>query len=288
MWYCVNGGSKRFLDFDRKLIKQIRDESVPAMIVITKVDKLAEDELADLKAEVRRNIPGINVFSYSTNKQFARDLKEAGLKEQYIEKDKMVNWALQTLPESLKEGFLPALKSSLTVRRNYILKNIVTKYSALAAGTVLAGAVMNVPFSDSVPLMGLQVKMAMSIIKDYGIKADAEKIIGQVVGTTGVSYLGKTLASQLVSVIPFIGNFVKATVNVSVAAFVTATLGASITLVCEQYLRACIKNNGAKNLPFADFFTIERLKQALSYVEQNKSEFNVADIAENAMNIAKK
>lgn len=283
----MNGGSKRFLEFDRKLIKQIENENIPVMIVITKVDRLDEDELNGLKSEIRGSFPNINVFSYSTDKQFAKDLEEVGLKDRYIEKDKMIDWAIQTLPYSLKKGLLPALKLSLTSRRNYILKTEVPKYSGLAAVAVMGMSVVNVPFSDSVPLMALQVKMAMSVINDYSIHDDIAGIVSELVGTSGVSYLGKTLASQLTAAIPLIGNFVKATVNVSVAAIVTATLGAAITLVCEQYLKACIDKNGAENLAFADFFTAERLKQALSYIENNKSEFNIDDIVKSVITKAR-
>lgn len=279
VWYCINGGSKRFLEFDRREILDIKKHNVPVMIVITKIDNITEDELLALRRTIAHALPSVpSVYSYSTNKQFIQDLKAVGLYERFVQRDEMIRWAVSHLDEALREGFIPSLRTNLGIRRNFILSTIVKKYSTMAGATVLGTSVVNVPFSDSVPLMTLQVKMAMSILNAYGIKSDASKLVGNLIGTTGVSYLGKTLASQLVSVIPFFGNAVKAAVNTSVAAGVTASLGAAVTLTCEQYLKACIRNNGADNLPFADFMTIENLKQALSYVEKHKSDFDIPDI----------
>jgi len=283
VWYCINGGSKRFLDFDREQIRKIRNQNIPIMIVITKIDTLDDDDLNALRYEINRVFPTIySIFSYSTNKQFADDLKRAGLYKRYIQRDQMVEWAIQNLDESLQAGLIPSLRTSVSIRRSYILKNVVAKYSGMAGAAVLGTSFVNVPFSDSVPLMSIQVKMSMAIIAEYGINADAAKLVGNVIGTTGVSYLGRTLASQLITVIPFIGNAVKATVNVSVATMVTASLGAAVTLVCEQYLKACIKNNGADNLLFSDFLTTANLTKALSYVNDHKSDFRIAGLDNNA------
>lgn len=83
-------------------------------------------------------------------------------------------------------------------------------------------------------------------------------------GAGFVSYIGKTLASQLLSVIPFVGGAAKATVNVSVATTVKATLGVAITKICEEYTKACIENGGSKDLmitKISDYFTVENLKR---------------------------
>ncbi len=283
IWYCINGGSKRFLNFDREQIRAIRQNNIPVMIVITKIDTLSDDELNALKAEIKRVFPTIySVFTYCSQSQYCADLKRAGLYKKYIQREEMIEWAIQNLDESLQAGLIPSLRKNVGLRRNYILKNIVAKYSGMAGAVVTGTSFVNVPFSDSVPLMALQVKMAMSIINAYGINADAAKLVGNVIGTTGVSYLGKTLASQLISVIPFIGNAVKATVNVGVATAVTASLGTAITLVCEQYLKACIRNNGAENLLFADFMTTANLTSALKYVSEHKSDFKIAGLKDNS------
>ena len=98
-----------------------------------------------------------------------------------------------------------------------------------------------------------------------------------------MSYIGKTLASQIASMIPVVGAGVKITVNVTVAASVTAILGAAITLIAEKYLNECIKNGGAKNLPINEFLTKEVFEEAISYVKGHKSEFGIDSIISDAI-----
>lgn len=68
--------------------------------------------------------------------------------------------------------------------------------------------------------------------------------------------------------------------NTTVAASVTAVLGFAVAVVCEQYLAACVDNNGAQNLPFAQYLNSERLKEAVAYVNAHKNEFNIQEIIE--------
>ena len=104
------------------------------------------------------------------------------------------------------------------------------------------------------------------------------------VGTTFISYIGKTLASQIVSWIPAIGTATKVVVNTTVAASITAVLGAGITLIAEQYLIACINNGGIENLPFAEFLTKEKFSEIMNYVQKHKAEFGLDDIISQIIN----
>ena len=99
--------------------------------------------------------------------------------------------------------------------------------------------------------------------------------------TSFITYIGRTLATQLLGVLPVAGKFIKAAVNTGVAASVTAVFGAAMTVVCEAYLQACVNANGAKNLPFADFFTAERLKEAMQFVSANPSTFKLNSYIDN-------
>lgn len=75
--------------------------------------------------------------------------------------------------------------------------------------------------------------------------------------------------------IPFVGGAAKATVNVSVATTVTATLGVAITKICEEYTKACIENGGSKNLmitKISDYFTVENLKKVMKEISKGKDQ----------------
>ncbi|MCQ2543062.1 MAG: 50S ribosome-binding GTPase [Lachnospiraceae bacterium] len=276
VWYCVSAGNKRFFDVDRDLIREIMDRSVPVMVLITKVDEVEEEELDGLKREIKRNFPKLSIFTYSTTIPDDEDYKD--VYKEYVQVDKITEWAIDNLDESLLSGFLPAVKRGISDKRKYIMKKVVPMYAGTAGALVVGTSFVNVPFTDSAVLMPLQLKMAFSIISTYGIKADAGKVIGDVLSTSLVSYLGRTLATQIIGIIPFIGNVAKSTVNVSVATMVTAVLGAAISIVCEQYLKTCVDKAGGQKMGFMEFFTADRLKDALKYVKGHGEEFKIDDI----------
>lgn len=276
VWYCVSAGNKRFFDVDRDLIREIMERSIPVMVLVTKVDEVEEEELEELKMEIKRHFPKISVFTYST--VIPNDEENRDIYKQYVQVDEITEWAIDNLDDSLLAGFLPAVKRGITEKRKYIMRKVVPKYAGVAGAMVVGTSFVNVPFTDSAVLMPLQIKMAFSIIQTYGIKADAGKLVGDVLSTSVVSYLGRTLATQLIGVIPFVGNVAKSTVNVSVATMVTAVLGAAISIVCEQYLKTCVDKGGGQKMSFMDFFTADRLKDAIKYVKGNEKEFKIDDI----------
>ena len=282
VWYCVAAANNRFFEADERMILEIRKKySIPVMIILTKVDCVDEEGIASLKKAILDKISDISIFTYASDEKTAG--WDEGLKKQYVQKEEITDWALMHLDESLRAGFVPAIKKSLQLKRKYISGKVIPKYAALAAGTVVATSFINVPFTDSVPLMAMQVKMSFEIINGYGIQTEKQKLMADLLGTSAVSVLGRTLASSLVKVIPLAGNVINATVNTTVAASVTAGLGFAIAIVCEQYLAACVENNGAENLPFAQYMNSDRLKEAYKYVNEHKNEFNIKDIANKAV-----
>ena len=251
------------------------------MVILTKVDCADEEGISCLKEAILDKIPGIPIFTYACDEKTA-DWDEE-IKKRYVQKEEITEWALMHLDESLRAGFIPSIKKSLQMKRRFISGKVIPKYAALAAGTVVATSFISVPFTDSVPLMAMQVKMAYEIINGYGIHADKQQMVANLLGTSAVSALGRTLATSLVKVIPVAGNVINATVNSTVAASITATLGFAIAIVCEQYLAACVDNNGAENLPFAQYMNSERLKEVFKYVNAHRNEFNIKEITKIAV-----
>lgn len=286
VWYCVAAANNRFFGADEKMIREIRKKySIPVMIILTKVDCVDEEGIISLKRAVLEKIPDISIFTYACDEKTVGWDEE--IKRKYVQKEEITDWALMHLDESLRAGFVPAIKKSLQMKRKFISGKVIPKYATLAGGTVVATSFINVPFTDSVPLMGLQVKMCFEIINGYGIRTEKKQLMADLLGTSAVSVLGRTLASSLVKVIPLAGNAINATVNTAVAASVTAALGFAIAIVCEQYLAACVDNNGAQNLPFAQYMNSDRLKEAYKYVNEHKSEFNIQEITNIAVKKSK-
>ncbi len=287
VWYCVSAANNRFFEADEKMIRKIRQKyKIPVMVILTKVDCVDEDGIIYLKKAILEKLPDISIFTYACDEKTADWDEET--RKKYVQKDEIIEWALDHLDQSLRAGFIPAVKKSLEVKRNYIARKVIPKYAGLAWAAVAATSIISVPFTDSVPLMALQVKMCYEIIKGYGIRTEGQQIAANLVGTSAVSVFGRSLASNLIRVIPVAGGIVNATVNTTVAASVTAVLGFAIALVCEQYLAACVDNNGVENLPFGQFMDSGKLKEAIQYVTDNKKDYNIQGIldqvAKDAMN----
>ena len=88
----------------------------------------------------------------------------------------------------------------------------------------------------------------------------------------------------------FVGGAAKATVNVSVATTVTATLGVAITKICEEYTKACIENGGSKDLmitKISDFFTVENLKKVMKEISKGKEQKIVEKIVKAVVDMFK-
>lgn len=280
VWYCVSAGNKRFFDIDKKIIETVQKKNVPVMVLVTKVDDVDEDELNQLIYEIRRAVPAVNIYTYST----MIDSSDEEIYKKYVQRSEIIKWAIDHLDESLQLGLLPAVKGCLQEKRETIIKVCVPNHVGMAVIAVVGSSFVPVPFSDSVPLMGIQIKMAMSIFNAFNINANVKNVVSDLVGTTLVSYIGKTVAAQIISWLPGIGSVAKAAVNTTVAASVTAMLGVGITLIAEKYLLACIEKGGAENLPFAEFLTKERFSDTMTYVKNHKDEFGIDDIVKSILN----
>ena len=286
IWYCIN---KRFTDMDVDVVKAAikllpkdkeKMNDVPLMIVITKADRMTQAELIQVKSAVKSEFPNISVFSFSTT------IDEEKF-PQFVQRKEIIDWALAHLDYSLQAGLIPAMKMTLAQTRNSILKTTIPTYTTIAVGAVLGISATGVPVADAVALAGLQTKMTMDILKGYNIGSKFGNVVSGVISSQAVTYLGKTVATQLLGLIPAIGNSAKVLVNAPVAGAVTASLGAAVTVVCEQYLRLRVEHNEDCDFPdFDQYFTKENLQKALEFVKNNP-EYSIKNIVDTSIKDAK-
>lgn len=282
VWYCISAGNKRFYPIDEKLIQMIQNKNIPVLVILTKVDLVDQQELDALLKEILHST-SCNCYTYSL------ELKDdPALQDKYVQKDEIIKWAMDHLEESMRISLIPAIKLNLQEQCNNVIKEVVPFYSSLAAAAVVGTSFSPIPLSDSIPLMGIQIKMASSIIHSFNIRTDTAKVVTGVVGTNLISYIGKTIATQILGVIPIFGTIVKNVVNASVATTVTAVLGTGISLLCKQYLEECVKRGGVENLPFMEYFTADRLTDIIKYVNDNMANFHLDQMIAKTKNDSKK
>lgn len=233
--YCISAANKRVHDLDKELMNEIHKKKIPASIVITQVDKVSEQELDDIIHAIKQNIisknPEVPYFTYCICSDYSDEIKKA--LQPYVQKEEIVEWSLNVLPEVLQEGFVSALKDGLKEKKKHINKFILPMYTASAA-TI---AVSPIPFSDSMLLIPIQLTMLTHILNIYGLS----KIKGVVTGVLEAqvtTLIGKMLVSVLgniVKVIPGIGSVVGSVINTTVASALTFGVGYATSEISYKY-----------------------------------------------------
>ena len=112
------------------------------------------------------------------------------------------------------------------------VNNIVLGF---AASTPATGAVP-IPFADAPLLVGQQVAMMVAINKVFGfdVKRDAlQSLVVAALGVGGATVIGKTVASNLLKLVPGAGSVAGGAVSAGTAGVITLALGKAYIEVCK-------------------------------------------------------
>lgn len=265
VWYAISAANKRISDLDISTIKEIKSKNVSLCIILTKIDSVDIEELEDLEKVIKSEIKGVKYFKFSNDDDVPKE---------YIDKDKLIDWSMDNLDESLKNGFISALDYKLEGKRNLIKKRIIKKY----ANTAMCIGAVPIPIPDSLPLISLQTTMASHILSIWGI----EKIKGameSLVGSTIISQCGKFLARESVAkvlkFIPGCGSIAGGIINGMIAKTFTSALGNAISELCFRYANA-LKDD--ENVDILEIFNSDSIIQLINFYlkdQFNKKELEV-------------
>lgn len=103
------------------------------------------------------------------------------------------------------------------------------------ASTTATGAVP-IPFADAPLLVGQQVAMMVAINKVFGfdVKRDAlQSLVVAALGVGGATVIGKTVASNLLKLVPGAGSAAGGAVSAGTAGVITLALGKAYIEVCK-------------------------------------------------------
>jgi uncharacterized protein (DUF697 family) len=239
---------------DVDIINEIQERNLPVAIVFTQIDGVDEEELAALVKRTEEVCEGAAHFAVCC-------LEDAQVQERlknYLQWSELLDWATANLDDSLREGFVSSLKGSLEEKRNLILGQIIPMYTAIASGI---GAVP-IPFSDAFALVPLQVKMSMHIMSAYGLN-NTTGVASRAIESFAVSQVGRfvarTLASNLLKLIPVAGAIVGGAVNATVAGGFTHAIGKAVSELGYSYVYDTVIE-GEKR-PLSEAFTSTALLQ---------------------------
>lgn len=104
------------------------------------------------------------------------------------------------------------------------------------ASTSATGAIL-IPFADAPLLIGQQVAMmaAINSVFKMDISKDTLKSLAMaVIGVGGATVLGRTIAANLLKLIPGVGSVAGGAISATTAGLITLALGKSYIRVCKE------------------------------------------------------
>lgn len=108
---------------------------------------------------------------------------------------------------------------------------------AIAVATTAATGAIPIPFADAPLLIAQQVTLMVSICGIYGIdiEKDGLKMLATtVIGAGGAAVVGKTVATNLLKLIPGVGSVTGGAVSAGTAGLVTLAMGKAFIEVCKM------------------------------------------------------
>ncbi len=234
IWYCISTPSHRIeqteIDFLKKFLGKTSEYDVPVIVVLTQ--SYSKRDAQKLKSEVEKeNLPIVNIVpvlaeNYEIDDEYTA--KAYGL-------ERLSEIMNNVIPDAVQKTFIAVQKVNLELKKGKA--QAVVASSAVAAAAT--GAVP-IPFSDAAVLVPEQIAMIGGITAIFGVPMDQGTImaiISATIGTAGTTVLGKTIAANLIKLIPVVGSVVGGVISAATAAALTAALGeayiAIMVMVCK-------------------------------------------------------
>jgi uncharacterized protein (DUF697 family)/GTP-binding protein EngB required for normal cell division len=243
IWYCVSAPSARFTELDARIINELRGDKYkkPVAVIITQVDSVSLEKSEELRQTIQNECGDTIVFESTTDTEIEL---EHGL-------DALHDWSITHLDKSRRDSFLSASRRGLEQKLERG-KEIIMQHITGAAITGMSP----IPFSDAPILIANQIGLLVRLASLWDMPQIKTLATGGIT-TTIVANLGKTLAGNLLKLIPGLGSWAGAAINAGVAAAITYGLGSATNEVCYKATKAEL--NG-ESFPLSDFFNADFLK----------------------------
>lgn len=150
------------------------------------------------------------------------------------------------------------LKDQQQYEYNKMLEKADNAVMAAVAATTATGAIP-IPFADAPLLIGEQVAMMVAINAIFKIEVEKDalkSLVTAALGVGGATLLGKTIATNLIKLIPGAGTVAGGAVSAGTAGAITLALGKAYIQVCKA-----IKMGELNQSDLTKKAGIERLKK---------------------------
>ena len=133
----------------------------------------------------------------------------------------------------MENEFDDELKNLEIIELNEQAENAV----AVAVATTAATGAVPIPFADAPLLIAQQVALMVTICKiyDINVEKDGLKMLATTaIGAGGATVVGKSVATNLLKLIPGVGSFTGGAISAGTAGVVTLALGKAFIEVCKM------------------------------------------------------
>lgn len=222
IWYCVSTTSNRFepqeIEWIRAFTEESRTYRIPIIVVLTQAyEKKNAQELKKYIESI--NLDVIQVVPVLAESKVLNDeypIDAYGL-------DTLIEIMQKALPDEITDTLMSVQQVNLKLKQKRAQAAVVS-----GAMTAAAVAATPIPFSDVAVLVPTQVTMLVAITVIFGFdvsKAVLTTLISSIVGTRGTTFVGKTIVTNLLKMIPGLGILAGGAISAATAVTLTTALG---------------------------------------------------------------
>lgn len=218
IYYCINANSSRIEESEIDFINELAKHA-PIIIVLTQA-------IGQPAEEFRRFIVDLNLDVVAVRTIMAEPfvisdemtIPQKGLKE-------LIALTFEVIPSDVKEAFNNAQQVDIE-RKSQAARSWAKRYIATTFGVGFTP----IPFSDATILVPMQVTMMAHITAIFGVsleKTSIASILGAIGGTSGATYLGRYIVSNVIKLIPGAGTIAGGIISGGTASILTTALALS-------------------------------------------------------------
>ena len=232
MWYCVASDSDRLEPFEAEYINTVAEE-IDVILVITKSYRKKHSK--NFIDAIMKDYPGLKIKNsvvVLAQDETLEDCDSDEIPRKSFGVDTLVEITAQIMPEAAQKAWCNAQKASIKLKCDKAHTLVLT-----TAAVSFGEGYMPLPFSDSMALIPTQITMLAGITAIFGITVSQnllKSIVTSLAGTAGAAFVGKTIAANLLKLIPGVGTALGGTISGATAAALTTALGEAYIAVMKM------------------------------------------------------
>ena len=253
IWYCISTPSARILDVDINVLRFFAQQGIPTALVLTQVDVASEEDAQALKKIAHQEFPDLDIFESSLDVSVQLP---AGI-------DHLYQWTLDHLDATRRTAFFYAANRDLAQKLTEG-ESIIRQHTLAAFGIGFTP----IPVADAPLLIADQMTLLARLSTLWGLTSLKETLIGGGLLDMVMSQLGKSIAGNLLKLLPGVGSLAGGMINGSVGAALTWALGTAVNTTSYKICQAQLRG---ERIVLTDYFNNDFIKLIMQLITEAKN-----------------